>query len=128
MNPELEPNDTNCRGNVLLGWRPNALHPIAERHSGAELVEGAIASVIASSPTARDGRGQQCALQRGATTTSKISEDMLFYCIAARALGRRGDRARGQRFRVTDVLQQLPIEFAVEAQKLISVSSEGSVG
>ena len=35
-----------------VGWRPNALHPIAERHFGAELVEfsrhlGAIASVIA---------------------------------------------------------------------------------
>jgi hypothetical protein len=47
MNPKLEANDTNCRGNVLLGWRPNALHSIAERHSGAELVEGSIASVIA---------------------------------------------------------------------------------
>jgi hypothetical protein len=51
MNPEREANGTNCRGNAE-GWRPNALHPIAERHFGDELVEfsrhlGAIASVIA---------------------------------------------------------------------------------
>ena len=60
-------------------------------------------------------------------TTSKISEDMLFYCrqrgmsaVEATALVVNGF--------VKDVLQQLPMEFAVEAQKLISISLEGSVG
>jgi len=60
-------------------------------------------------------------------TTSKLSEDQLFYC-----------RQRGiaEEEAVTllvngfcrDVLQQLPMEFAVEAQKLVGISLEGSVG
>ena len=59
-------------------------------------------------------------------TTSKINEEQLFYC--------------NQRFKpeeavslivngfCKEVLQQLPMEFAVEAQKLVSISLEGSVG
>ena len=60
-------------------------------------------------------------------TTSKISADQLFYC---------GQRGISQEDAVglivggyaREVLSRLPMEFAVEAQKLLSVSLEGSVG
>ena len=60
-------------------------------------------------------------------TTSKISEDQLFYCMQ-RGLSAEEATALIVNGFVRDVLQQLPMEFAVEAQKLISVSLEGSVG
>ena len=60
-------------------------------------------------------------------TTSKISEDMLFYCMQ-RGLSAEEATALVVNGFVKDVLQQLPMEFAVEAQKLISISLEGSVG
>jgi Fe-S cluster assembly protein SufB len=60
-------------------------------------------------------------------TTSKISEDMLFYCMQ-RGLSEEEAVALVVNGFVRDVLQQLPMEFAVEAQKLISISLEGSVG
>ena len=60
-------------------------------------------------------------------TTSKINDDQLFYC---------NQRGLNQEEAVSlivngfckEVLQQLPMEFAVEAQKLVSISLEGSVG
>jgi Fe-S cluster assembly protein SufB len=60
-------------------------------------------------------------------TTSKIGEDQLFYC------KQRGiDNEKAISLIVNgyckDVLSQLPMEFAVEAQKLLEVSLEGSVG
>ena len=60
-------------------------------------------------------------------TTSKISEDQLFYC------NQRGiptEQAVGLIVNgyAKEVLQKLPMEFAVEAQKLLSVSLEGTVG
>lgn len=60
-------------------------------------------------------------------TTSKISEDQMFYC------GQRGiapEEAVGLIVNgyARDVLQRLPMEFAVEARKLISVSLEGAIG
>ena len=60
-------------------------------------------------------------------TTSKISEEMLFYCMQ-RGLTQEDAVALVVNGFVRDVLQQLPMEFAVEAQKLISISLEGSVG
>jgi len=60
-------------------------------------------------------------------TTSKISEDMLFYC-QSRGMSAEEATALVVNGFVKDVLQQLPMEFAVEAQKLISISLEGSVG
>src|SRR4249920_1349261 len=60
-------------------------------------------------------------------TTSKISEDVLFYCVQ-RGLSQEEAVALVVNGFVKDVLQQLPMEFAVEAQKLISISLEGSVG
>jgi Fe-S cluster assembly protein SufB len=60
-------------------------------------------------------------------TTSKISEDVLFYCIQ-RGLSQEEAIGLVVNGFVKDVMQQLPMEFAVEAQKLISISLEGSVG
>jgi Fe-S cluster assembly protein SufB len=60
-------------------------------------------------------------------TTSRISEEQLFYCLS------RGIPAEEAVTLVVngfcrEVLQQLPMEFAVEAQKLVGISLEGSVG
>jgi Fe-S cluster assembly protein SufB len=60
-------------------------------------------------------------------TTSKISDSQLFYCMQ-RGLSEEEAIALIVNGFVKDVLQQLPMEFAVEAQKLISISLEGSVG
>ena len=60
-------------------------------------------------------------------TTSKISEDQLFYC---NQRGIKTEDAIGLIVNgyAKEVLNKLPMEFAVEAQKLLSVSLEGSVG
>ncbi|NBX86172.1 MAG: Fe-S cluster assembly protein SufB [Proteobacteria bacterium] len=60
-------------------------------------------------------------------TTSKISEDQLFYC-AQRGLKEEDAVAMIVNGFAKEVLQQLPMEFAVEAQKLLAISLEGSVG
>jgi Fe-S cluster assembly protein SufB len=60
-------------------------------------------------------------------TTSKISDEQLFY-VMQRGLSAEEATALIVNGFVRDVLQQLPMEFAVEAQKLISISLEGSVG
>jgi Fe-S cluster assembly protein SufB len=60
-------------------------------------------------------------------TTSKISDDQVFYC-QSRGIGEEEAVALIVNGFVRDVLQQLPMEFAVEAQKLVSISLEGSVG
>ena len=60
-------------------------------------------------------------------TTSKISEEQLFYC---NQRGLNQEEAVGLIINgfCKEVLQQLPMEFAVEAQKLVGISLEGSVG
>ncbi len=60
-------------------------------------------------------------------TTSKISDDMLFYCMQ-RGLSEEEAVALVVNGFVRDVLQQLPMEFLAETQKLIGISLEGSVG
>ena len=60
-------------------------------------------------------------------TTSKISDDQLFYC-RARGIPQEEAVALIVNGFCRDVLQQLPMEFAVEAQKLVGISLEGSVG
>jgi Fe-S cluster assembly protein SufB len=60
-------------------------------------------------------------------TTSRLSEDQLFYC-QQRGLSEEESVALLVNGFCKDVLQELPMEFAVEAQKLVSVSLEGSVG
>jgi Fe-S cluster assembly protein SufB len=60
-------------------------------------------------------------------TTSKISDDQLFYCLS-RGLSEEEAVALIVNGFVRDVLQQLPMEFMAETQKLIGISLEGSVG
>jgi Fe-S cluster assembly protein SufB len=60
-------------------------------------------------------------------TTSKVSEDQLFYC---QQRGLNAEEAMGLIINgfCKEVLQELPMEFAVEAQKLVGITLEGSVG
>ena len=60
-------------------------------------------------------------------TTSKISDDQLFYAMQ-RGLAQEDAIALIVNGFAREVLQQLPMEFAVEAQKLLGISLEGSVG
>lgn len=60
-------------------------------------------------------------------TTSKISEDQLFYC-EQRGIPEEDAVGLIVNGYAHDVLSRLPMEFAVEAQKLLSVSLEGAVG
>ena len=60
-------------------------------------------------------------------TTSRISEDQLFYC-RQRGIPEEDAVALVVNGFCREVLQQLPMEFAVEAQKLVGISLEGSVG
>jgi len=60
-------------------------------------------------------------------TTSKISEDQLFY-VMQRGVPEEEAIALIVNGFVKEVIQELPMEFAVEAQKLINISLEGSVG
>jgi len=60
-------------------------------------------------------------------TTSKISEDQMFYC-QQRGLSQEDALSLIVNGFCKEVLKELPMEFAVEAQKLLAVSLEGSVG
>jgi Fe-S cluster assembly protein SufB len=60
-------------------------------------------------------------------TTTRLSDDQLFYC-QSRGLSAEEAVALLVNGFVREVLQELPMEFAVEAQKLVAVSLEGSVG
>ncbi|WP_375401923.1 Fe-S cluster assembly protein SufB [uncultured Sphingomonas sp.] len=60
-------------------------------------------------------------------TTSKISDDQMFYAMS-RGLDSEAAVALIVNGFAREVLQQLPMEFAVEAQKLLGISLEGSVG
>jgi Fe-S cluster assembly protein SufB len=60
-------------------------------------------------------------------TTSKISEDQMFYC-RQRGLSAEDAMSMIVNGFAKEVLKELPMEFAVEAQKLLAISLEGSVG
>lgn len=60
-------------------------------------------------------------------TTSKISEDILFYCMQ-RGISKEDAVGLIVNGYAKEVLNKLPMEFAVEAQRLLAVSLEGSVG
>ena len=60
-------------------------------------------------------------------TTSKISDDQMFYCLQ-RGMSEEEAVALIVNGFCKEVLQELPMEFAVEAQKLVAISLEGSVG
>jgi Fe-S cluster assembly protein SufB len=71
--------------------------------------------------------GNSSSIVEHEATTSKISDDQLFYCLQR---GIDTEKAIGLIVNgyAKEVLKQLPMEFAVEAQKLLAVSLEGSVG
>ena len=71
--------------------------------------------------------GNDSSILEHEATTSKISEDQLFYC---QQRGIPTEKAIGLIVNgyAKDVLNKLPMEFAVEAQKLLSITLEGSVG
>ncbi len=73
-----------------------------------------------------EAKNSTCQFEHEATT-SKISEDQLFYCLQ-RGIPEEAAIALIVNGFVKEVIQELPMEFAVEAQKLIGISLEGSVG
>jgi Fe-S cluster assembly protein SufB len=60
-------------------------------------------------------------------TTSKIGEDQIFYC-TSRGLDEEAAVSMIVNGFCKEVFKELPMEFAVEAQKLLEISLEGSVG
>ncbi len=73
-----------------------------------------------------ENRNRSAAIEHEATT-SKISDDQLFYC-RQRGIPEEAAVALVVNGFCREVLQHLPMEFAVEAQKLVGISLEGSVG
>ncbi|MBX7147306.1 MAG: Fe-S cluster assembly protein SufB [Alphaproteobacteria bacterium] len=73
-----------------------------------------------------ENRNQTASIEHEATT-SKINEDQIFYC-QQRGLSTEDSVSLIINGFCKQVLQELPMEFAVEAQKLVSLSLEGSVG
>ncbi|MET0545775.1 MAG: Fe-S cluster assembly protein SufB [Caulobacterales bacterium] len=73
-----------------------------------------------------EARTRDCVLEHEATTT-RLSDEQLFYC-RARGVPEEEAVALLVNGFVREVLQKLPMEFAAEAQKLLAVSLEGSVG
>ncbi len=71
--------------------------------------------------------GNRSSIVEHEATTSKISEDQLFYCLQ-RGIDMEGAIGLIVNGYAKEVLSKLPMEFAVEAQKLLSVNLEGSVG
>jgi len=71
--------------------------------------------------------GNKSSVVEHEATTSKISDDILFYC-RQRGISQEDAVALIINGYAREVLNQLPMEFAVEAQKLLAVSLEGSVG
>ena len=61
-------------------------------------------------------------------TTSKISDDQMFYCMSRGPVARRRPWPSSSTASCATCLQQLPMEFMAETQKLIGISLEGSVG
>jgi len=73
-----------------------------------------------------ESRNKSAALEHEATT-SKIGEDQMFYC-QQRGMNEEEAVALIVNGFAREVMQELPMEFAVEAQKLVGISLEGSVG
>jgi len=73
-----------------------------------------------------DNENSSAVLEHEATT-SKISEDQLFYCLQ-RGIGQEDAIGLIVNGYAKEVLNKLPMEFAVEAQKLLQITLEGSVG
>ncbi len=73
-----------------------------------------------------EARNSACVFEHEATTT-RLSDDQLFYAMQRGLSQEEAVQLLVNGF-VKEVLQELPMEFAVEAQKLVAISLEGSVG
>ena len=73
-----------------------------------------------------EARNSACVFEHEATTT-RLSDDQLFYAMQRGLTQEEAVQLLVNGF-VKEVLQELPMEFAVEAQKLVAISLEGSVG
>jgi Fe-S cluster assembly protein SufB len=73
-----------------------------------------------------ENRNKTAQLEHEATT-SKISDEQLFYCMS-RGIGEEEAVSLIVNGFCKEVMQHLPMEFAIEAAKLINISLEGSVG
>ncbi|MXV35443.1 MULTISPECIES: Fe-S cluster assembly protein SufB [unclassified Saccharibacter] len=138
-------------GTKMIHLAPDTRSTIVAKTISAGQSDSTYRGLVRMQPKARNGRnftqcdslliGDQCGAHtvpyiesRNMTarveheaTTSKISEDQLFYC---RSRGFSEEEAVGLIVNgfCREVLKELPMEFAVEAQKLLQISLEGSVG
>ncbi|KAB7740541.1 Fe-S cluster assembly protein SufB [Parvibaculum sedimenti] len=119
---------------IAAGFSSNAYRGLVSVHKKAENVRNFTqcdSLLIGSKCSAHtvpyiESKNPTAILEHEATT-SKISDEQLFYC---RQRGVPAEEAVALIVNgfCRDVLQQLPMEFAVEAQKLVGISLEGSVG
>ncbi|MCX8666629.1 Fe-S cluster assembly protein SufB [Acetobacteraceae bacterium B3987] len=138
-------------GTKMIHLAPDTRSTIVAKTISAGKSDSTYRGLVRMQPKARNGRnftqcdslliGDQCgahtvpyiesrnmsARVEHEATTSKISEDQLFYC---RSRGFSEEEAVGLIVNgfCREVLKELPMEFAVEAQKLLQISLEGSVG
>ncbi len=138
-------------GTKMIHLAPDTRSTIVAKTISAGKSDSTYRGLVRMQPKARDGRnftqcdslliGDQCGAHtvpyiesrnmsariEHEATTSKISEDQLFYC---RSRGFSEEEAVGLIVNgfCREVLKELPMEFAVEAQKLLQISLEGSVG
>ena len=113
--------DQTYRGLVRIGKRADGARNFTQCDSlliGDKCGAHTVPYIESKNPTAR--------LEHEATT-SKISDDQMFYC---QQRGLSAEDAVGLIVNgfCKEVMRELPMEFAVEAQKLIGISMEGSVG
>ena len=119
---------------IAAGFSSNAYRGLVSVHKKAENVRNFTqcdSLLIGSKCSAHtvpyiESKNPTAILEHEATT-SKISEEQLFYC-QQRGVPEEEAVALIVNGFCRDVLQQLPMEFAVEAQKLVGISLEGSVG
>jgi Fe-S cluster assembly protein SufB len=113
--------DSTYRGLVRIGPRPTA------RATYTQCDSLLIGDKCGAHTVPYIENRNRSAMVEHEATTSKISEDQLFYC-RQRGLSEEDAVALVVNGFCREVLQQLPMEFAVEAQKLVGISLEGSVG
>ena len=84
-------------------------------------------SIAVHIPSHTSEVGNQNSIVEHEATTSKIGEDQIFYC-NQRGISTQDAIGMIVNGYAREVINKLPMEFAVEAQKLLQISLEGSVG
>ena len=104
------------------------IHPKAKKAQNFTQCDSLLLGPDASAHTIPyiDARNASCTLEHEATT-ARISKERLFYC-RSRGLDEDAALALVVNGFCREVMQKLPMEFAAEAQKLLGLSLEGSVG